>query len=64
MAAECPYAQQHTPCPVGPYDQLRWYSWAEHMSKTHRQIRCSGCGLFVIWIPKTKRILRKDLEAR
>ena len=45
----------HTPCPVGPWDQLHWYSWAEHMSKTHRQMRCPVCGLFAIWVLKKHR---------
>ncbi len=26
--------------------------WAKDMAKTHRQRRCSGCGLYVIWEPK------------
>jgi DNA-directed RNA polymerase subunit RPC12/RpoP len=26
--------------------------WGEEMSRTHRQIRCPGCGLFVIWKPR------------
>ncbi len=59
---ECPDAARHTPCPVGPYDQLRWYSWAEAMSKTHRQVRCPMCGLFVIWVPKKRRA--QAVEAR
>jgi hypothetical protein len=56
----CPRADLHYPNQVGPYDQLGWYSWAEHMSKTHRQQRCPGCGLFVIWVPKNARAPRRD----
>lgn len=45
----CPYFEDHTPCPEG---YLEWHSWAESMSKTHRQVRCGGCGLYAIWEPK------------
>lgn len=43
----------HTP--NQPEGYLQWHSWAARMSKTHRQIRCEGCGLFQIWVPKQKR---------
>ena len=52
--AICPDADRHTPCALDPSDYRGWHAWAEHMSKTHRQVRCPGCGLFTVWIPKTK----------
>jgi hypothetical protein len=45
----CPRADEHTKCPGG---YLAWHEWAEQMTKTHRQIRCPGCGLYEVWIPK------------
>lgn len=45
----CPHLEDHTSCPEG---YLEWHSWAEFMSKTHRQVRCCGCGLYAIWEPK------------
>lgn len=39
----------HTPAPVG---YLAWHNWAETMNKTHKQVRCMGCGLFKIWIKR------------
>jgi hypothetical protein len=59
--AEC--RDLHTPSPVGPYDQLQWYAWAEHMSKTHRQVRCPMCGLFAVWVLKKKRCRTKPHAA-
>lgn len=41
--------EDHT---YGPTGYLAWHEWAEKMSKTHRQLRCSGCGLWMIWIPR------------
>lgn len=53
-ARECPNQSAHTDCPEGYLD---WHSWAERMSKTHRQVRCPDCGLFSIWEPKQKLIV-------
>lgn len=44
--AEC---EPHTPRPAG---YLNWHAWAEEMSKTHKQRKCKGCGLYKIWDPK------------
>jgi len=41
----------HTPCPAG---YLQWHEWAQHMSKTHKQIRCPRCKLWAIWVRKPK----------
>ena len=45
----CPNRQKHTPSPVG---YLPWHDWAARKSKTHKQIKCEGCGLFLIWVLK------------
>ena len=49
MAETCPNAAKHTPAPEG---YLAWYAWAERKAKTHRQVRCAGCGLFALWVRK------------
>lgn len=41
----------HTLAPAG---YLAWHDWAKRMSRTHRQVRCAGCGLYAIWIPKAR----------
>lgn len=48
-AADCPDFMHHTPCPPG---YLQWHEWARKMSRTHRSTRCTGCGRFVIWLPR------------
>ncbi len=45
----CPRASKHTKHPAG---YLQKYSWARRKVRTHRQVRCEGCGLFVIWVRK------------
>jgi hypothetical protein len=45
----CPNAKRHTKQPAG---YVAWFEWAEKKGKTHRQIRCHGCNLLKIWIPK------------
>lgn len=48
----CPSRVQHTPCPTGYFELA---CWAEKKLKTHRQVRCGGCGRYMIWVPrKTK----------
>ena len=42
----CPEWKSHTP---DPQDYLGWFEWAEAKAKTHRQRRCTGCGLFKVW---------------
>jgi hypothetical protein len=49
IAAACSDFENHTP---GPEGYLAWHSWAQMMSKTHRQERCPTCGLWTIWRPK------------
>jgi hypothetical protein len=44
---------EHTPCPEG---YLEWHSWAKRMAKTHRQVRCPGCGLWKVWVLKPNRV--------
>lgn len=45
----CPNAADHTPLPSG---YLERDEWMERMHKTHRQIKCEGCGLYAIWIKR------------
>ena len=52
MGEDCPHFEDHT---VQPEGYLQWEAWAESMGKTHRQIKCSGCGRYTIWIPKKRR---------
>lgn len=40
---------QHTPCPD---EYMARSYWMERMHRTHRQIKCDGCGLYMIWIPR------------
>lgn len=49
----CPNADQHTP--DQPTSYTGWHHWATRMSRTHNQVRCPGCGLYEIWIPKVAR---------
>jgi len=42
----------HTPCPEG---YLAWHEWAEKKAKTHRQVKCKGCGLYALWVPKARK---------
>ena len=49
---ECPNSAEHTLAPGG---YLQWHDWAETMQKTHRTVKCSGCGLFRIWVPKKQK---------
>lgn len=46
---ECPNEDAHTLSPSG-YNA--WHEWAARKSKTHRQVRCGGCGRLAIWCPK------------
>ena len=53
MAARlCPNSENHTLCPE---DYIQWHEWAKSMDKTHKQIKCKGCGLYTIWVPRTHR---------
>lgn len=49
----CRQSKLHTPSPEG---YLAWHEWAEKKSKTHRQERCPGCGLWAIWTPVSKDV--------
>ncbi len=45
----CAYVEDHTPCPQG---YLQWFAWAAKMARTHKQVRCGGCGRFKVWVPR------------
>jgi hypothetical protein len=42
-------ACRHTKAPEG---YLQWHAWAEKKSKTHKQKKCPGCGLWAIWVKR------------
>lgn len=48
----CAKVSRHTKCPTG-YSE--WQEWARRKMKTHRQVVCPACGLWTIWVKKTKR---------
>jgi len=50
-ADECPAISGHM---AQPYGYIQWDTWANKMSKTHRQARCPTCGFWSIWVPKEK----------
>ncbi len=43
----CPNRKAHTKCPKG---YLPWHEWAREKGKTHKQIKCKGCGRYSIWV--------------
>lgn len=43
--------------PSEPESYVGWHTWAAAMGKTHHQHRCEECGLWRIWIPKSKAAL-------
>lgn len=49
---DCPSFHDHTPCPEG---YIQWHAWARRQMRTHRQIKCTGCDLYTIWIPRKRR---------
>lgn len=49
--AECaPYRD-----PMEPEGYLAWHEWADKKSKTHRSLKCRGCGLYTISVPKGEK---------
>lgn len=46
----CPELKHHVK--GEPEGYLQWHAWAEKKIKTHKQSRCPGCGLYVIWTSK------------
>ena len=44
-----PVACRHAKAPEG---YLQWHAWAEKKSKTHKQKKCPGCGLWAIWVKR------------
>lgn len=52
----CPQRRRHTPCPEG---YMAWHEWAEKKGRTHRAVKCPGCGLYAIWVRKARKRLRR-----
>ncbi len=48
----CPNRKAHTKDPKG---YIQWHEWADEKRKTHRQIRCEGCGRYSIWVKLTSQ---------
>ena len=42
----CPNAAEHN---YGPDRYLAWHAWAARMSRDHTQLKCPGCGYWLIW---------------
>lgn len=57
----CALKAQHTPRPDG---YLNFCDWAEAMAKTHRQTKCPGCGLFIVWVPRRGRKQRRGASSQ
>lgn len=60
----CPNEAQHT---LGPDGYVAWSEWARKKRETHDQVRCDGCGLSHIWVPKAEfpdevLVRRDDLQ--
>lgn len=49
--ADCPNIDQHHE-PGKPAGYVARQEWFVKMNKTHRQRRCSGCNLYVVWEPR------------
>lgn len=49
----CPYERDHAT--DEPEGYLAWHAWAEKMSRTHKVLRCGGCGLFKVWVAREVR---------
>jgi hypothetical protein len=47
--SDCPNFANHTKSPEG-YNQF--FDWCHEMNKTHKQTRCTDCGLWTIWVPR------------
>lgn len=45
----CPRQAEHTVAPDGYVD---WHYWAEEMQRTHRPVKCEGCGKWAIWVER------------
>jgi hypothetical protein len=43
---DCPNYENHEPMPTG---YVEFSVWGEKMNKTHKNVKCSGCGLYQIW---------------
>ena len=57
----CPNVAAHTPGQPAGYGERA--KWAMEMGRTHRQTKCPGCDLYVIWLP-TQTIDAGPLHAR
>lgn len=52
MQEEPTCEEQHTPAPSA---YGAWHDWVRRMTKTHRQVRCTSCGLWKVWVPRKRR---------
>lgn len=49
---DCPNYEQHEPMPTA---YVEFDGWGAKMNKTHKNVKCSGCGLYKIWVERTKK---------
>jgi hypothetical protein len=49
VVSPCEGEAEHTPAPRG---YIEWHEWAEAMTQTHKQEKCSGCDKWAIWVPR------------
>jgi len=43
-------------------ERRQWHEWAREMGRTHRQIKCTRCGFYVIWEPRSPRLIESIKE--
>jgi hypothetical protein len=51
-SSSCPNKAEHTYPEAEQFGYVAWHFWAAKKSKTHRQKKCPGCGLYKIWVRK------------
>lgn len=54
-AAKCPKVEEHTLMPQGYGERMLW---SRSKARTHRQARHEPCGLWAMWVP-IKRVVLK-----
>ena len=50
---ECPNYENHEPMPTG---YVEFDEWAKVKNRTHKNIKCPGCGFYRLWIPRNVKV--------